>query len=190
MTINWSEWTGSILAYIWFLVLFSNYWFDSNYDNASRHYVMFLLKFPSRWKITLSGETFSCKSDEFFEKWRKFRPTKISLDKVSPSKIITVCINDLFPSLVHLYFNWRLLYFYWAKFLLGESDEFSFGDENLPGEEFRLTNFCPIRYFLLLFLFNSFAVFADLLPSFFTTSLCSFVLSGDFNFFFLFVMDI
>ena len=36
---------------------------------------------------TLSGETFSGESDEFFEKWRKFRPTKISPDKVSADKV-------------------------------------------------------------------------------------------------------
>ena len=47
---------------------------------------------------TLSGETSSGKSDEFFEKWQKFRPTKISPVKVSPDEIIKICLNDFFHS--------------------------------------------------------------------------------------------
>ena len=47
---------------------------------------------------TLSGETLSGESDEIFEGWRNFRPTKISPDKVSPNKIIKIWLNDLFPS--------------------------------------------------------------------------------------------
>ena len=42
---------------------------------------------------TLWCKTLSEKSDEFFEKWQKFRVTKIS-----PNKITTICLNDLWPS--------------------------------------------------------------------------------------------
>ena len=37
--------------------------------------------------VTLSGETLSGESDKYFDRWRKFGPTKISPDKVSPDKV-------------------------------------------------------------------------------------------------------
>ena len=70
----------------------------------------------SNFKIenTLSGESLSGKSDEFFEKWRKFRPTKLS-----PDKVITICLNDLLPFYAHLH-----SYFIERKFSSDDSDDF------------------------------------------------------------------
>ena len=46
--------------------------------------------------LTLLGETLSGKSDEFFEKWRKFRPTKFRLIRYPfNSIIIQMTINFL-----------------------------------------------------------------------------------------------
>ena len=58
----------------------------------------------------LSSETFSGESDENFAK-RIISLDENSHDKVSPDKIITICLHYLIPSQALLYFNEKHFYF-------------------------------------------------------------------------------
>ena len=57
-------------------------------------------------------------------KWRKFHPTINSPGKVSPSKIITICLNDFFP-LRFLCTSSKDTYFF-GTISFGESEEYFF----------------------------------------------------------------